>query len=68
MMELLLGLALLALGFWAGRKAAGREKPPALPAPEEQELRRMQEDRAAFAQLMGYNAQRAYGTGDNWEG
>ena len=28
---------------------------------EEQELRRLQEDRAAFADLMSYNVQRAYG-------
>lgn len=63
MLEVLIGLALLALGFWGGWKANGRlaRRLPAPPTPEEQELRRMQEDKAAFELLMGYNAQRAYG-------
>ena len=30
----------------------------------EQEVKTLQEDRAAFAQLMGYNARRAYGGED----
>lgn len=67
MMELLLGLALLALGFWSGWKANGRmaRHMPAPPKPEEQELRRLEEDKAAFALLMGYNAQRAYGAAED---
>lgn len=61
MLDVLIGLALAALGFYAGRKQAPAKKEP--PAVEEEELRRLQEDRAAFAQLMGYNADRAYGNG-----
>lgn len=61
MMDVLIGLALAALGFFMGRKSVCVKKEP--PAVEEQELLRLQEDRAAFAQLMGYNADRAYGNG-----
>lgn len=60
MLELVLGLALLAVGFWAGRKSVKA----APPAAEAQEVQRLQEDKAAFDLLMGYNAQRAYGGGD----
>lgn len=55
------GAALLALGFALGWRLAPRTKTPSPPPPEEQELQTLQEDRAAFAQLMGYNARRAYG-------
>lgn len=55
------GAALLALGFALGWRLAPRTKASVPPPPEEQELKALQEDRAAFAQLMGYNAQRAYG-------
>ena len=61
MADVLIGLALAALGFFMGRKSVPVKKEP--PAVEEQELLRLQEDRAAFAQLMGYNADRAYGNG-----
>ena len=59
MLDVLIGAVLLLLGV-----ALGRQKLPAVPkapAVEEQELNRLREDRAAFTQLMGYNAQRAYG-------
>ena len=62
MLDVLIGAVLLLLGF-----ALGRQKLPAVPkAPtvEEQELTRLREDRAAFTQLMGYNADRAYGQFD----
>lgn len=65
MLEVLIGIVLLALGFWAGRKTAAREKPPAPRRPEAQELQRLQEDKAAFDLLMGYSAQRAYGAEDD---
>ena len=59
MLDVLIGLALLALGFYFGKKAA--EKTPQLPAVSQAEMLRLQEDRQAFNQLMGYNADRAYG-------
>ena len=62
MLEVCLALALVCFGWFLGRCTAKAEQKP-LPPPsvEEQELRRLQEDRAAFATLMGYNAQVAYG-------
>lgn len=61
MLDVLIGLVLTALGFYMGRKSVpGTREAPKV---EEQELLRLQEDRAAFAQLMGYNAERAYGNG-----
>jgi len=62
MLDVLIGLALVALGYWIGRKSVPEKTKP--PAPEETELLRLQEDRAAFTQLMGYNVQRAYGNGE----
>ena len=62
MLDVLIGAVLLLLGF-----SMGRQKLPAAPkspAVEEQELSRLREDRAAFSQLMGYNADRAYGQFD----
>ena len=65
MLDVLIGLALLALGFYFGRKTA--EQKPQLPAVDQTELNRLQEDRRAFSQLMGYNADRAYGkAGDGY--
>lgn len=61
MLDVLIGLALAALGFFMGRKSVPVKNEP--PAVEEQELLRQQEERAAFAQLMGYNADKAYGNG-----
>ena len=64
MLLALTGAALLALGFALGWRLAPRTKIAAAPPPEEQEVKTLQEDRAAFAQLMGYNARRAYGGED----
>lgn len=61
MLDVLVGLALVALGFFMGRRSVPKRSEP--PVMEEKELQRLQEDRAAFAQLMGYNADRAYGNG-----
>lgn len=61
MTDVLIALVLLALGFFMGRRSAPKKNDP--PAVEEQELLRLQEDKQAFSQLMGYNAERAYGSG-----
>ena len=61
MLDVLIGLALVALGFYVGRKQVPAKKEP--PKVEEEEVQRLQEDRQAFAQLMGYSADRAYGNG-----
>ena len=58
MLDVLIALVLVGVGVWLGK---GQGKPAALPKPEERELERLREDRAAFTQLMGYNADRAYG-------
>lgn len=58
MLDVLIALVLVGVGYWLGK----REKLPAeIPQPEERELERLREDRAAFVQLMGYNTDRAYG-------
>lgn len=58
MLDVLIALVLVGIGVWLGK----REKlPAAVPGPEEQELQRLREDRAAFARLMDYNVDRAYG-------
>jgi len=65
MLEVCLALALVAVGWFCGWKTAQfAHKRPQPPSVEEQELRRLQEDRAAFATLMGYNMQMAYGDVD----
>lgn len=63
MTEVLIALVLVGLGYWMGRRRT--QLPAVPPCPEEQEKRLLQEDRAAFAQLMGYNADRAYGLRDD---
>lgn len=57
MIEVLIGAVLLGLGFWLGRKRV----PAPVEQPRAEEQEQLLEDRAAFSQLMGYNAQRAYG-------
>ncbi len=56
MFDVLIALVLFGLGYCLGRRR------PAVPAAAaEGEPEQLREDRAAFRQLMGYNAQRAYG-------
>lgn len=62
MADVLIGLVLAALGFYFGRRSVPEKAQP--PAIEEQELLRLQEDKAAFAQMMSYNAEKAYGNGE----
>ena len=64
MLEVLIGIILLALGFWAGRRTA-RQTAPVPQRPEEQERKRLEEDKTAFDLLMGYSVQRAYGGEDD---
>lgn len=61
MVDILIAVALLLLGWWLGGRQTHRREPPVV---EQRELERLREDRAAFAQLMGYNADRAYGLED----
>ena len=61
MTDILIAVVLLALGVFLGRKSAPQKPKP--PTVEEQELLRLQEDKQAFARLMEYNAERAYGSG-----
>ncbi len=61
MTDVLIAVVLLGLGFFMGRRSAPKKTEP--PTVEEQELLRLQEDKQAFSQLMGYNAERAYGSG-----
>lgn len=61
MIDVLIAVVLLAFGFFMGRRSAPQKTDP--PMVEEQELLRLQEDKQAFARLMEYNAERAYGTG-----
>ena len=63
MLDVLIGLILVGLGFVGGRMYS-RSRLPSPPGPEVQELTRLQEDRSAFTQLMGYSADRAYGMFD----
>lgn len=62
MLDVLVGLVLAALGFYFGRRSVPQK--PELPAMEERELQRLQEEKLAFSQLMGYNAECAYGNGE----
>ena len=64
MIEVLIALALLGIGFWLGSR---KPLPAVQLQPAEQEQRLLQEERAAFAQLMGYNADRAYGLQEDGE-
>jgi len=65
MAEVCLALALVVFGFVCGWKCAkATVRPPLPPTQEERELQRLQEDRAAFATLMGYNVRTAYGETD----
>ena len=57
MLDVLIALVLVGAGYWLGQRAKRPEKV----AVEEREVERLQEDRAAFMQLMGYSAERAYG-------
>ena len=59
MLDILIAAILAGLGFLAGRRTALPQRIE--PTVQEQELQRLQEDRAAFTQLMGYNTDRAYG-------
>ena len=59
MLDVCLGLLLLGIGFWAGRKSVRTRPQPEQKS--EQELQKLREDRTAFAQLMGYNVEKAYG-------
>ena len=65
MLDVLIALALVALGYFAGRKRlpTRAEVPPV----EERELCRLREDRAAFSQLMGYSPEQAYGLHQEWK-
>ena len=58
MLDVLIALVLFGLGYWLGRRGALRRLPAQA---QPSELTRLQEDRAAFSQLMGYSAERAYG-------
>lgn len=58
MLDVLIALVLVGVGIWLGKR---QRKPAVMPKPEERELERLREDRAAFTQLMGYNVDRAYG-------
>lgn len=58
MLYMLTGAALLALGFFLGRRSSPRAVPP---PPDEAQRLALQEEHDAFAQLMGYNQACAYG-------
>ena len=60
MIDVLIGLLLVGLGFAGGRRWS-RLRRPELPGPEAREQAQLLEERMAFSQLMGYNADRAYG-------
>lgn len=59
---LLLGAAIFAVGLLFGYRMGHTQPAPAAPSPSEAEARSLQEDRAAFQQLLGYNADCAYGS------
>lgn len=59
---LLLGAAIFAAGLLFGYRMGRIQPAPAAPPASETETRALQEDRAAFQQLLGYNAACAYGS------
>lgn len=59
---LLLGAAIFAAGLLFGYRMGRGQPAPAAPSPSEAEARALQEDRVAFRQLLGYNADCAYGS------
>jgi len=61
MLDVLIALVLVGVGYWLGKRQKWPAEPP---RPEQRELDRLREDRAAFSQLMGYSAERAYGQED----
>ena len=63
MIEMLIGAILLILGYMVGRRQLPTAAVP--PTVEALEQARLQEDRAAFQQLMGYNPDRAYGMAED---
>lgn len=66
----LVGIGIFVLGFWLG-KEMNKPKTPVLTEPTEDELnqimeerRRIIEEQKAFRELMNYNADTAYGVGN----
>ena len=59
---LLLGAAIFASGLLFGYRMGRGQPTPAALSPSEAEARALQEDRVAFQQLLGYNADCAYGS------
>ena len=59
---LLLGAAIFAAGLLFGYRMGRGQPAPAAPCTNEAEARALQEDRVAFQQLLGYNADCAYGS------
>ena len=47
--------------MYLGWQARGRQAPPGVEAPTEQESRRLQEEQEAFHLLQNYTVERAYG-------
>ena len=69
MVDVVLGMVLVALGGLAGWFLRGIEErakrlSPEPETPGTQEVQRMQAERQAFEALMGYNAETAYGMQD----
>ena len=62
MFDCLIALVLLGCGYWLGKR--NRRAVSRLDSGGAEESCQLQEDRIAFSQLMGYNAQRAYGLQD----
>lgn len=57
----LAAIGLLLTGMYLGWQAKGRQAPPGVEAPTEQESRRLQEEQEAFHLLQNYTVERAYG-------
>lgn len=62
MFDCLIALILLGCGYWMGKREW--KHTPRLRSGTEPEVHQLQEEQTAFSQLMGYNAQRAYGLQD----